>query len=298
MNVPISISSIGQDEVGNLYVTSFDDGVLYQLYERPDSSENGEVARENIALRGSGRASSQSGSIPLATDGDPATGWEAEHAPPQWFSVLLDDLYLIDQVELVFPQNASGPAILELWLGNGSGTRALFKRFNHVRPDSDSLLTIPLDPPQIANEVMLLSLQSQDDVAWQEVRVFGSSAGYLHAESPVPQVRLAATVSGLELPVLITHAGDGSGRVFVAEQKGRIRVLKEGRLLDSPFSTFLTKSPAVGSKACSASPSRHPIPIAGTSTSATQISTAIPSSAASRPLTTPTEQTATPRKSS
>ena len=235
MNVPISISSVGQDEVGNLYVTSFDDGVLYQLTERTDSSASGMNARENVALRGSGRASAQSGSIELATDGDPATRWEAGQPPPQWFSVLLDDLYLIDQVDLVFPSAARGPATLELWLGNESGTRTLYKRFDRIRPDSERLLTIPIKPPQVANEVMLLSLQGQDNVAWQEVRVFGSPSAYLQAQSPMPQVRLAATVSGLELPVLIAHAGDGSGRLFVAEQKGRIRILKDGRLLDHPF---------------------------------------------------------------
>ncbi len=235
MNVPISISSIGRDEVGRLYVTSFDDGVLYQLTERPDSTANGEGARENVALRGSGRASTHVDAIELATDGDPGTGWEAESPPPHWFSVLLDDLYLIDKVELVFPHDAGGPATLELWLGNGSGTRTLFKRFNQVRPGNGRSLAVPIEPPQVANEVMLLSLQGQDDVAWQEVRVFGSSAAYLQAASPMPQVRLVETVSGLEFPVLITHAGDGSGRIFVAEQKGRIRILKEGRLLETPF---------------------------------------------------------------
>ena len=234
-NVPISISSIGRDEVGNLYVTSFDDGVIYQLAERPDSTANGSVVRENVALRGSGRALTQVDSIGFATDGDPATAWKAENPPPQWFSVLLDDLYLIDQVELVFPPDARAPATLELWLGNGSGIRTLFKRLSQIRPNSERTLAIPIDPPQTANEVLLLSLQGQDDVAWQEVRVFGYSAAYLQAKSPIPQVRLAATVSGLDLPVLITHAGDGSGRIFVAEQEGRIQILKEGRLLETPF---------------------------------------------------------------
>ncbi len=235
MNAPISISSIGQDEVGNLYATSFDDGLLYQLTERPDTSDAGAPARENVALRGTGRASIQNESIELAIDGDPATGWEAELPPPQWFSVLLDDLYLIDQIELVFPRDAHVPATLELWLGNGSGTRTRYKRLSDLRPNSNRLLAIPIDPPQVANEVMLLTLQSQDDVSWQEVRVFGSPAAHLRAESPMPQVRLSETVSGLELPVLISHAGDGSGRIFVAEQKGRVRILNDGRLLETPF---------------------------------------------------------------
>ncbi len=235
MNTPLSISSIGRDEEGNLYATSFDDGVLYRLSERPEVLANGSDARQNVALRGSGRASNRTDSVQLAIDGDPATAWEADLPPPLWFSVLLDDLYLIDQIELVFAQDAHAPSTLQLWLGNGSGTRTLYKRFAGVRPNSQSLLTIPIDPPQVANELMLLSLQGQEDVSWHEVRVFGSPAAYLRAENTMPRVRLAETVSGLELPVLISHAGDKSGRIFVAEQKGRIRILKDDRLQETPF---------------------------------------------------------------
>jgi glucose/arabinose dehydrogenase len=41
--------------------------------------------------------------------------------------------------------------------------------------------------------------------------------------------------SGLTQPVLVTHAGDGSGRLFVVEQPGRIRIVKNGSLLATPF---------------------------------------------------------------
>jgi len=42
-------------------------------------------------------------------------------------------------------------------------------------------------------------------------------------------------VAGLTQPVLATHAGDGSGRVFVVEQPGRVRVVKNEALLGTPF---------------------------------------------------------------
>ncbi len=42
-------------------------------------------------------------------------------------------------------------------------------------------------------------------------------------------------VSGLDLPVDIANAGDGSGRLFILERAGRIRVVQGGQLLDAPF---------------------------------------------------------------
>jgi glucose/arabinose dehydrogenase len=48
---------------------------------------------------------------------------------------------------------------------------------------------------------------------------------------------LRRIVSGLEEPVFLTHAGDGSGRLFIVEQPGTIRVLhaSRGALLPDPF---------------------------------------------------------------
>jgi hypothetical protein len=40
---------------------------------------------------------------------------------------------------------------------------------------------------------------------------------------------------GLQSPVYVTGAGDGSGRLFIVEQVGRIRVVKDGVLLTKPF---------------------------------------------------------------
>jgi glucose/arabinose dehydrogenase len=42
-------------------------------------------------------------------------------------------------------------------------------------------------------------------------------------------------VDGLNAPLAVVDAGDGSGRLFVAEQAGRIRIVKDGRLGDPPF---------------------------------------------------------------
>jgi glucose/arabinose dehydrogenase len=49
------------------------------------------------------------------------------------------------------------------------------------------------------------------------------------------QLRLVEVVGGLESPVFLTHAGDDSGRLFVVERPGRIRIVKDGALLPAPF---------------------------------------------------------------
>ena len=52
---------------------------------------------------------------------------------------------------------------------------------------------------------------------------------------PLPAVALRQIVTGLSSPVQVTHAGDRSGRLFVVEQGGRIRIIKDGRLLPRSF---------------------------------------------------------------
>ena len=54
------------------------------------------------------------------------------------------------------------------------------------------------------------------------------------APSP-PAVSLQSVASGLSSPLDIAHAGDGSGRLFIVQQGGQIRILKTGQLLPAPF---------------------------------------------------------------
>lgn len=48
-------------------------------------------------------------------------------------------------------------------------------------------------------------------------------------------VRLEPFVSGLQLPLAIVDAGDSSGRLFVAQQGGQIRIIDGGRLRSAVF---------------------------------------------------------------
>jgi len=59
-------------------------------------------------------------------------------------------------------------------------------------------------------------------------------------------IGLEPFINGLSRPVGIANAGDGSGRLFVLEKIGRVRVYTDGQLLSSPF---LDISDRVGSEA-------------------------------------------------
>ncbi|MCZ6781419.1 MAG: PQQ-dependent sugar dehydrogenase, partial [Nitrospirae bacterium] len=62
------------------------------------------------------------------------------------------------------------------------------------------------------------------------------------AEKTPSSIALEPIVSeGLYGPVYVTHAGDASGRLFVVEQPGRIRVIQNGRLLPAPFLDMRTQ---------------------------------------------------------
>ncbi|HYN89353.1 MAG TPA: PQQ-dependent sugar dehydrogenase, partial [Ardenticatenaceae bacterium] len=50
-----------------------------------------------------------------------------------------------------------------------------------------------------------------------------------------PEIELLEVTGGLSRPVYITHAGDGSGRLFVVERAGRIRIVRNGTLQATPF---------------------------------------------------------------
>ena len=48
-------------------------------------------------------------------------------------------------------------------------------------------------------------------------------------------VALTPVASGLSSPLLVTHAGDGSNRLFVVEQTGKVRIVKGADLLTADF---------------------------------------------------------------
>jgi glucose/arabinose dehydrogenase len=60
------------------------------------------------------------------------------------------------------------------------------------------------------------------------------------------RLSLRQVAGGFEAPLLVTNAGDGSGRLFVVEQVGRIRVVRDGPPKAEPFLDITTLVTAGG----------------------------------------------------
>lgn len=54
-------------------------------------------------------------------------------------------------------------------------------------------------------------------------------------EQGAVQVKLATVASGLTAPLELTSANDGTGRLFIVQQTGQIRILRNGAILPTPF---------------------------------------------------------------
>ncbi len=50
-----------------------------------------------------------------------------------------------------------------------------------------------------------------------------------------PSISLEPFVSVPDQITYLTHAGDGSGRIFLVEKQGRVRIIEAGRVLETPF---------------------------------------------------------------
>src|SRR5688572_10967871 len=68
------------------------------------------------------------------------------------------------------------------------------------------------------------------------------------ADPGVPRIKLEPLSFGFRQPLYLTHAGDGSGRQFVVEKGGAIRVIKSGQLLPTPFLDITARILASGSE--------------------------------------------------
>ena len=206
-----------------------------QAEPQPVPTETPPPQSRNVALTGEVRSSEGEDTASLAFDGDLDTLWNAQNFAAQWIAVTLDSLYVVDRIELVVAQAPAGPTSHVIWLGNGSGVRTLYKRLADIHTEDGQTLTIEISPPRPLDDLLVQTLESPSWVAWREVRVFGTLLSDTEVASEIPRLKRELVVENLELPVQVTHAGDGSGRLFIVEQRGRIRIFKDGVENDQLF---------------------------------------------------------------
>src|SRR3990170_3060570 len=65
---------------------------------------------------------------------------------------------------------------------------------------------------------------------------------------PLPSIKLEIAAKGLKNPVHTTNAGDCSKRLFIVEQAGVVRILKDGKLLSTPFLNIKERVSSGGEK--------------------------------------------------
>ena len=62
------------------------------------------------------------------------------------------------------------------------------------------------------------------------------------------EIRLVPVASGFNAPTDVQHSGDGSGRLFVVEQSGTVRILRNGAVLARPFLDIQSRVRAGGER--------------------------------------------------
>jgi glucose/arabinose dehydrogenase len=167
----------------------------------------------------------------LAVDGDTSTLWSSEQYPVAWIALSYDRPYRVERIELVTGQNPSGSTTHEVWVGNGPELSLLTRLAANT--NDQQVLTVPVTPARDLTRILVNTTSSPSYVAWREIRVFGQVAG-----PPPAGIKLTPFVRGgpVGSPTGITYAGDGSGRVFVLEQQGRVWVVAaNGERRNQPF---------------------------------------------------------------
>ena len=69
----------------------------------------------------------------------------------------------------------------------------------------------------------------------------------VHAQSQI-SISVDPFVTGLTQPVYLTNAGDGSDRLFIVEQPGTIRIVRNGAVLTTPFLDIRSRVTAGGER--------------------------------------------------
>ena len=190
----------------------------------------------NVARWGSVQVSDGGLGQHFAIDDDIDTWWTAGDNAPQWIEIDLRDLMQVDKIELIVTQAWPGPATHKIRLER-EGDIVVWHRFDTDFAADGHVFALRIDPPQYIDKVRILTTRQVGWVAWREVRILSS---VMHPETE------SKASHGLLHPVQLTHAGDGSGRLFIIEKIGRIRIVRDGVLVETPFLDITQRVSAEG----------------------------------------------------
>ncbi len=80
--------------------------------------------------------------------------------------------------------------------------------------------------------IMKNMFSSSTIVLWVSLIIILFSA---HNSAAQPKVNFTSILTGLSSPLEVRNAGDGTNRLFIVEQRGKIKIYKDGSLLSNPF---------------------------------------------------------------
>ena len=197
--------------------------------QAPAQFDSPPIEYTNIADLGFVKVSDGDWTQHFAIDRDIDTWWSADDFAPQWYEVKLPAYMAVAKVELTVAQVAPGPATHKIMLQKGEEDIVVLHRFDSPLAHDGDTFTLNIDPPQLASKVRILTTRHEGWVAYRELRILSIRS--------IPIFRHSVLIAdkGLVNPVQLSHAGDGSGRLFVLEKSGRIRIIKDGALVEKPF---------------------------------------------------------------
>ncbi len=106
-----------------------------------------------------------------------------------------------------------------------------------LRPDKSDTIKIPLvlGFGKTSISVAVNASEGVSNTKTSQARLLGLFARLLPGDDNAFTVILDQVASGLKAPTMLTAAGDGTNRLFVADQPGKIYVIENEELLQTPF---------------------------------------------------------------
>ncbi len=108
---------------------------------------------------------------------------------------------------------------------------------SELRPGKSETIKVPLvfGFGKTTITVLATATAVDEDVKTSRARLIGFLVRLIPGDNNALTATLNRVASGLKAPTMLTTAGDGSNRLFVADQPGKIYVIKNGELLQTPF---------------------------------------------------------------